>query len=159
LSDSAARRIADLGKNLGQKPSIRPKDVGATSTIGGSAHERRVEPHASSGSSKTTMLAVAVLSAAVAGGSAYYFARGSGAAPSVTASVPFVTASVAVVPAEAKVSTADGPLSVVNGSATLRGRPGETLNVTVEHQGTVKTFAVSLGSDGIASPTRLVLSP
>ncbi|MDF3065576.1 MAG: Protein kinase [Polyangiaceae bacterium] len=159
LSDSAARRIADLGKNLGQKPSIRPKDVGATSTIGGSAHERRVEPQAPGGSSKTTMLAVAVLSAAVAGGSAYYFARGSGAAPSVTASVPVVTASIAVVPAEAKVSTADGPLPVVNGSATLRGRPGETLNVTVEHQGTVKTFAVSLGSDGIASPTRLVLSP
>jgi len=170
LSDSAARRIADLGKNLGQKSASKAKEVGATSTIGGSAHERAIERKKASGSSKTAMVSVAVLSAAVAGGSAYYFARGLNAAsplgpalmpaPSApAAAVAAVTAQVVVIPAQARVSTPEGTVPVIGGVATLRGQPGETLSVTVEHQGTRKTFPVSLGSDGIATPGRLVLVP
>jgi serine/threonine protein kinase len=174
LSDSAARRIADLGKNLGQKSASKAKEVGATSTIGGSAHERAIERKKAGGSSKTAMVSVAVLSAAVAGGSAYYFARGLNAAsplgpalvpaPSapaepIAAAITAVTAQVVVIPAQARVSTPEGAVPVIGGVATLRGRPGETLSVTVEHQGTRKTFPVSLGSDGIATPGRLVLVP
>lgn len=48
-------------------------------------------------------------------------------------------------------------LPVVAGIATLRGLPGETLNVTVQQGAASKTFSVSLGSDGIATPGRLVL--
>jgi serine/threonine protein kinase len=160
LSESAARRVADLGKKLDKKPSVRAQEVGPTSTIRGSAHERAVER---GGSSRSAMLAVALLSAAVAGGSAYYFARGSNPPPPVTPAaplpLPLISASVAIEPPEAQASTSQGPLPVVGGTSTLRGRPGETLQVTLQHQGTTKTFAVSLGSDGIASPSRLVLSP
>lgn len=162
LSDSAARRIADLGKNLGQKSSIRPPEVGASSTIGGSAHERHVERKAGGGSSKSAMLGVALLSAAVAGGSAYYFARAAGGVTgpaTATAIASAVSARVEVVPPEAKVSSAAGALTVVDGKVTLHGHAGESLDVTVEHQGTIKTFPVSLGSDGVASPSRLVLAP
>jgi serine/threonine protein kinase len=157
LSDSAARRIADLGKNLGQRPHT--KEVGATSTIGGSAHERAVaRPASSGGVSKTAMLFVALLSAAVAGGSAYFFARGGAAAP-VPAAVTTIAARVQVVPADAKLTAPEGTVPIVAGVATLHGKAGETLNVTIEHAGTIKTFSVSLGSDGIATPGRLVLVP
>jgi serine/threonine protein kinase len=157
LSDSAAQRIADLGKNLGQKPVA--KDVGPSSTIGGSAHQRRVERTAG-GASKGAMLGVALLSAAVAGGSAYFFARGHGATPAPVAaptSASAVAATVQVVPADARVVTRDGVIAVVAGVASLRGQPGETLNVTVQQGAASKTFSVSLGSDGIATPGRLVL--
>jgi serine/threonine protein kinase len=157
LSDSAARRIADLSKNLGQKAPVKAKEVGATSTIGGSAHERAVERKPAPSSGKGAMFLVALLSAAVAGGSAYYFARGSSAgAPAALAPLPI---KLQVVPADARVSTPEGAVAVVDGVATVRGRPGETLSVTVEHNGTNKTFAVSVGSDGLATPGRLVLSP
>ena len=39
----------------------------------------------------------------------------------------------------------------------VRGQAGETLNVTVQHGTNSKTFSVSLGSDGIATPGRLIL--
>jgi len=159
LSDSAARRIADLGKNLGQKPAT--KEVTAGVTIGSTARERRAERAA--GTSKGAMLGVALLSAAVAGGSAYFFARGNGNAPASTSApapanaAAAVAASVQVVPADARVVTRDGVIPVVAGLATLRGLPGETLNVTVQQGAASKTFSVSLGSDGIATPGRLVL--
>ena len=105
------------------------------------------------------MLAVALASAAVAGGAAYYFARSPGAAPAAATSAPAraLAVTVQVVPADARVVTRDGVLPVVGGVATLRGQAGETLNVTVQHGTGSKTFAVSLGSDGIATPGRLVL--
>jgi hypothetical protein len=53
--------------------------------------------------------------------------------------------------------TRDGMIPVVAGVATLHGRAGETLNVTVQQGAVSKTFSVSLGSDGIATPARLVL--
>ena len=163
LSDSAARRIADLGKNLAVKPA--PKEVGATSTIGGSAHERAVERRNGGGASKSAMLGVALLSAAVAGGSAYFFARGRGAAPvptaapAVVAGAGIINAHVQIVPANASVRTPEGAVAVVDGVATLRGQAGQTLSVTVEQGATSKTFSISLGSDGIATPGRLVLAP
>jgi hypothetical protein len=164
LTDSAARRIADLGKNLGQKPEVM--EVGATSTIGGSAHERAVD-RGGSGVSKSAMLGVAVISAAIAGGSAYFFARGHNPAPTpapaaadvAPAAAGAVSAHVQIVPGDAKVLTTDGAVPVVGGEATLRGHAGETLSVTVQSGALSKTFAVSLGSDGIATPGRLVLAP
>lgn len=156
LSDSAARKIADLGQNLDKKASPHPEQLGGRSTVGGGANGRAVEK---SGSSKTAMVVVALLSAGLAGGSAYYLARGVSAPSPVRQAPPLVTASLAVVPPSANVSTPGGALPVLDGKTTVHGRPGETLQVTVEHQGTTKTFAVSLGSDGIASPSRLVLTP
>jgi hypothetical protein len=108
------------------------------------------------------MLGVALLSAAVAGGTAYFFARGNnGSAPLATSAAAQaaspIAASVQVVPADARVVTRDGVLPVVAGITTLRGLPGETLNVTVQQGAASKTFSVSLGSDGIATPGRLVL--
>jgi serine/threonine protein kinase len=158
LSDSAAQRIADLGKNLSQKPSA--KEVGAVSTIGGSAHERAVTARGSTGASKGAMLAVAVLSAAIAGGSAFYLARESAptVAPATTSEVR-VSARVQVLPQDATLLARGASVPVVNGEATLQGHAGETLSVTVEHGGASKSFTVSLGSDGIATPGRLVLAP
>ena len=158
LSDSAARRIADLGKNLGPKqPSKAPP---AAVTISPAARERHSER--SAGTSKSAMLGVALLSAAVAGGTAYFFARGNGNAggepvSASAAASSAVAASIQVVPADARVVTRDGVLPVVAGQATLRGLAGETLNVTVQQGAASKTFSVSLGSDGIATPGRLVL--
>ena len=68
-----------------------------------------------------------------------------------------ITADVQVVPGEARVTTRDGVIPVVAGVATLRGQAGETLSVTVQQGAISKTFTVSLGSDGIATPGRLVL--
>jgi hypothetical protein len=48
---------------------------------------------------------------------------------------------------------------VVNGEATLHGRVGEALTVTLQQGAASRTFSVSLGSDGIATPGRLVLAP
>jgi serine/threonine protein kinase len=161
LSDSAARRIADLGKNLAAKPIVK-QNIGAASTIGGSAQERTVERRSNSGgggASKLAMLAVALLSAAVAGGSAYFFARGHAAPAPVAPATDAVVASVQVTPPDARVSTPTGAVPVAGGVATLRGKAGETLSVTVQHGTSSKTFLVSLGSDGIATPGRLVLSP
>jgi serine/threonine protein kinase len=159
LSDSALRGIAELGKNLGTKPAV--PEIGASSTIGGDA--RRRKPEKSAGASKTAMLGVALLSAAVAGGSAYFFARGVnlGATPAPAtgpaATTDLVAARVQIVPADARVVTRDGVLPVVAGVATLRGQAGETLNVTVQQGATSKTFSVSLGRDGVATPGRLLL--
>jgi hypothetical protein len=47
----------------------------------------------------------------------------------------------------------------VGGEVILRGRAGESLSVTVQQGATKKNFTVSLGSDGIATPGRLVLAP
>jgi hypothetical protein len=107
------------------------------------------------------MLGVALLSAAVAGGSAYFFAargRAPAAGPPTSATAP-VAANVQILPPDAQVSTAAGAVPVVGGVATLRGSPGQTLSVTVQHGSSSKTFSVSLGSDGIATPGRLVLTP
>jgi hypothetical protein len=155
LSDSAARRLAELGKSPGQKPV---KEVVAGATIEAKARQPRAEP-ASGGASKSAMLGVAVLSAALAGGSAYYFARGRGAsAPAApSAATSSIEARVQVVPADARVVTRDGMIPVVAGVATLHGQAGETLNVTVQQGAISKTFSVSLGSDGIATPGRLAL--
>jgi serine/threonine protein kinase len=163
LTDSAARRIAQLGKNLPQKPIVK-QNIATASTSGGSAHERASgrRSSAGSGASKGAMLGVALLSAAVAGGSAYFFARGRApqATPAAaTAAIAAVAANVRITPADARVSTPSGAVPVVGGVATLRGKPGETLSVTVEHGTSSKTFSVSLGSDGIATPGRLVLAP
>jgi serine/threonine protein kinase len=155
LSDTAARRIADLGKNLAKLPPA--ETIGATSTIGNSTHERAVEARASSG--KGAMLLVALASAAIAGGSAYFLARAHVEQPSSTAPAEpsIITASVQIVPGQARVTTHDGVVPVVAGVAQLRGQAGQTLSVTVQHGPASKTFAVSLGSDGIATPGRLVL--
>ena len=159
LSDSAARRIADLGKNLGQKSATQ--DIGSVSTI--AASSRSLDRSGPSGASgKGAMLAVALLSAGIAGGTAYFFARGRGATPEVTAApvpVAAVNARVQIVPGDARVITRDGVLPVENGTVTLRGHAGDTLNVTVSQGAASKTFSVSLGSDGIATPGRLVLQP
>jgi hypothetical protein len=108
------------------------------------------------------MLGVALLSAAVAGGSAYFFGRNHGApAPSVApAAAPAPTSvqtRVQISPADALVLTNDGAVPVVNGEATLRGAPGQTVSVTVQRGTASRTFSVSIGSDGIASPSRLAL--
>jgi serine/threonine-protein kinase len=158
LSDSALRGIAELGKNLGPIPI---PEIGASSTIGGDA--RRRKPEKPAGASKTAMLGVALLSAAIAGGSAYFFARGInlGAAPapavSLASATGVVAAQVQIVPADARVVTRDGVLPVVAGMATLRGQAGEILNVTVQQGAASKTFSVSLGRDGVATPGRLLL--
>jgi serine/threonine protein kinase len=157
-SDSAAHRIADLGKNLAPKLAPKPivkQDIGTASTTKGRAVERN-RPGA--GASKGAMLGVALLSAAVAGGSAYFFARGA-AFQAPAAGTSAIAATVQVTPTDASVSTPHGPVPVANGTATLRGKPGETLSVTVQHGTSSKTFSVSLGSDGVATPGRLVLAP
>jgi hypothetical protein len=48
-------------------------------------------------------------------------------------------------------------IPVVAGIATLHGQAGETLNVTVQQGAVSKTFSVSLGRDGVATPGRLIL--
>jgi serine/threonine protein kinase len=161
LSDTAARRIADLGKNLAQKAPV--PEIGVSTTIGGKDEKRATEAKAAS-SSRGAMLGVALLSAAVAGGSAYFFARGHLAPPAVAPpSAPSangtVTADVQIVPSDALVLTSDGAVPVVGGTASLRGQAGQMLSVTVQHAGISKTFSVSLGSDGLATPARLVLGP
>jgi serine/threonine protein kinase len=160
LSDSAAERIANLGKNPSTKPS--GNEVGATSTIRGSAHERAVARPSSAGASKTAMFGVALLSAAVAGGSAFYLARSAAPAASpalpVAASSP-ITARVQIVPPDARVVARGAEVPVVDGEASLQGQAGETLSVSLQQGTASKTFAVSLGSDGIATPGRLVLAP
>jgi hypothetical protein len=105
------------------------------------------------------MLLVALASAAIAGGSAYFLARAHVEQPSSTAPAEpsIITASVQIVPGQARVTTHDGVVPVVAGVAQLRGQAGQTLSVTVQHGPASKTFAVSLGSDGIATPGRLVL--
>ncbi|HKY39491.1 MAG TPA: serine/threonine-protein kinase [Polyangiaceae bacterium] len=156
LSDSAARRIADLGKNLGQKAQVI--EIGSVSTI--AASSRSVARPGAGGSGKGAMVAVAVLSAAIAGGTAYYFAHGAPAeAPPVAAASASaaVNARIQVVPADARVITRHGVLPIVEGEVVLRGQAGDTVNVTVSQGAISKTFAVSLGSDGIATPGRLVL--
>jgi serine/threonine protein kinase len=165
-SDSASRRVRDLRQNAG--PSRPHPREPPPSTIGGSAQERPLERGGGGiGASKTAMLAVALLSAAIAGGSAYFLARASGgalpAAPKVATAPPTsptaISARIAVVPSDASVRTAEGPVEVVNGEATLHGRVGEALTVTLQRGAASKSFTVSLGSDGIATPGRLVLAP
>ncbi|HEX2871356.1 MAG TPA: serine/threonine-protein kinase [Polyangiaceae bacterium] len=153
-ADAAAQRLPSLSKGLA--PNAGEKAPVAAAIVG--KPRVRAEP-ARSGASSSAMLAVALVSAAVAGGAAYYFARGSSAAPAPAKSAPAraIAATVQVVPADARVVTRDGVLPVVGGVATLRGQAGETWNVTVQHGAGSKTFSVSLGSDGIATPGRLVL--
>jgi hypothetical protein len=156
LSDTAARRSADLGKNQAKLPAA--ETIGASSTIGNSAKARAAKR--GGGTGKGAMLFVALVSAAIAGGSAYFFARARALEPAgsaAPAAPSVITASVQIVPSEARVTTRDGVVPVVAGVATLRGQAGETLSVTVQRGAVTKTFAVSLGSDGIATPGRLVL--
>jgi serine/threonine protein kinase len=160
LSDSAARRIADLGKNLGQKGGAK-SEIGTVSTIAASSRSVDRDRGAAS-SGKGAMLAVALLSAAIAGGTAYFFARGrSVAQPAATAALlpAGISARVQVVPGDVRVATREGVLPVTGGEVMLRGQPGDTLSVTVSRGSVSKTFTVSLGSDGIATPGRLVLEP
>jgi serine/threonine protein kinase len=159
LSDTAMRGIAELGKNL--PPKSGAPQIGTPVVIDGDTRKRK--PEKATGASKSAMFGVALLSAAVAGGSAYFFARSvsNGGAPATSASpsapARVVAAPVQVLPADARVVTRDGVLPVVGGVATLRGQAGETLNVTVQRGSSSKTFAVSLGSDGVATPGRLIL--
>jgi hypothetical protein len=156
-SDSAARRVAAVSKSTALEPSVQ--ETFAAPNLSRSAKDRATRD-ASTGAGKGTMLGVAVLSAAIAGGSAYFFARGrEPAAPIASSAAPTVAASVQVLPADARVSTPAGAVPVSGGVATLRGKPGEALSVTVQHGPASKTFSVSLGSDGIATPGRLVLTP
>ncbi len=176
MSDSAARRIAGLGQNLAQRRGGDTISERPPSTMSGSVQERAVERR-DNGASKGAMIAVALLSAAVAGGSAYFFGRGSAApptgaleltpaptststsAPAHSSASPAISARIQIVPGDATLSTAEGPVPVVSGEATLHGHVGEALTVTVRHGTNAKTFTVSLGSDGIATPGRLVLAP
>ena len=159
LSDTAMRGIAELGKNL--PPKSAASQMGTPVVIDGDARKRK--PEKATGASKSAMFGVALLSAAIAGGSAYFFARsasnGGAPSPSTSNGAParVVAATVQVLPADARVVTRDGVLPVVAGVATLRGQAGETLNVTVQRGSSSKTFAVSLGSDGVATPGRLNL--
>jgi serine/threonine protein kinase len=157
LSDSAARRIAELGKNLAPKPEIKEIAVPSKRNSIGPTRST-VAPSESTGGGKAAMLAVAILSAAIAGGGAYFFARGRVASPAGAAAA-LVSARVQIVPGAASVTTATGPVSVVDGVATLQARAGETLSITLSQGALSKTFSVSVGSDGVASPARLVLSP
>jgi serine/threonine protein kinase len=156
-SDSAAGNATEPNKSA---PKQAVQDIGSSTSLRRNAKERAAA-NPSSGASKGALLGVALFSAAIAGGSAYFFARGgSPAAPVVPSSAAaVVAASVQIVPANAQVSTAAGAVPVAGGIATLRGKPGETLSVTVQHGPASKTFLVSLGSDGIATPARLVLAP
>jgi hypothetical protein len=153
FSDSAARGIAGLAEKVAPKPAV--SEIGVSSTIGGA--KARAAPDARAGASRAAMLGVALLSAAVAGGSAYFFARGP--APASVGATAAIAVEVQVLPPDARVSTAAGAVPVVGGVATLRGKPGETLSVTVQHGSSSKIFPVSIGSDGVASPGRLVLVP
>ncbi len=157
-SDSASRRTAELGQEVAPKPVVQ--EIGPSPSLSRSAKDRAGRD-TSSGASKGALLGVALFSAAIAGGSAYFFARGGAAsAPVVNSGAEaVVSARVQVVPADAQVSTGAGPVPVAAGVFTLRGKPGETLSVTVQHGPASKTFSVSLGSDGIATPGRLVLTP
>lgn len=156
-ADSVSRRAAEL-RDSAPKPAVQ--EIGSSPSLRRNAGDRAVRD-TNSGVSKGALLGVAVFSAAIAGGSAYFFARGGApAAPGVPSSAAAaIAASVQVVPADAQVSTAAGSVPVAGGIATLRGKPGETLSVTVQHGPASKTFSVSLGSDGIATPGRLVLAP
>jgi eukaryotic-like serine/threonine-protein kinase len=127
--------------------------------------------------SKSTLAVVALASAVVAGGGAYLFARAHAplaaspaaqrlaspsavpVAPETAAALPRVSATVRITPPEASVTTPSGPVQVVAGVATLTGRAGEILNVTVSHGGTTRAYAVSLGSDGVATPGQLPVGP
>jgi serine/threonine protein kinase len=160
LSESAARRIADLGKPLVKKVVV--EEISPPSSIAGSAHERAVDRMSHPGSSKGAMLGVAVLSALIAGGSAYYLARGhaqQAPASVAPANSGLVTARIQITPADARVSTPSGPVPVAGGFVTLQGKAGESLSVTVQRGNASKTFSVSLGSDGFATPARLDLAP
>ncbi|HYP88036.1 MAG TPA: serine/threonine-protein kinase, partial [Polyangiaceae bacterium] len=72
LTDSAARRMANLSVNLGKSHPPRAIELGPPI-----ADSRPARPADGEGVSKSAMFAVALLSAAVAGGGAYFFARGS----------------------------------------------------------------------------------
>ena len=155
-ADAAAQRLPSLAKGLA--PSATEKAPVAAAIVGKS-RGRAEPPRGGGGASSSAMLVVALASALIAGGTAYYFARSRNAAPAAatSATARSISVTVQVVPADARVVTRDGVLPVVGGVATLRGQAGETLNVTVQHDAASKTFAVSLGSDGIATPGRLVL--
>jgi eukaryotic-like serine/threonine-protein kinase len=160
LSESAARRIAELSKPMPKK--VVAEAISPPSSSAGSAHARARDIKSSPGSSKGAMLGVAVLSALVAGGSAYYFARAHSqpTPPAVAPSAPdLVTARIQISPADARVFTPSGAVPVASGFATVQGKPGETLSVTLQLGSASKTFSVSLGSDGTATPARLVISP
>jgi serine/threonine protein kinase len=157
LSDSAARRMAELSKNLPKNPEPQRVLSVPAPRMSERAAERRTNRPDASGGGKGTMFAVALLSAAIAGGGAYFFARGRIARAPAAASA--VSARIQIVPGAASVTTPSGSVSVVDGVATLQGRAGETLSVTLSLGSLSKTFSVSLGSDGVASPARLELSP
>lgn len=153
MSDSAVRDLAALGKS--QSPTLISHAIGPSSS---SDSRRRRRPEQGGGASKSAMLGVALLSAAVAGGAAYFLARSSSPQPApAVPSAAVVTAHVQIVPADARVITRDGVVPVVDGAATLRGQAGETLSVTLQRGAVGKAFSVSLGSDGIATPGRLIL--
>jgi serine/threonine-protein kinase len=152
LSQAAAQRAASPSQP--SKPPQIELEIAATSTIGGDKKPRAKE-RSGSGSA---MLAVALLSAALAGGSAYYFARHSGAPePAAPVTITNVLARVQIEPSDATVITPEGNVPVLAGEVVLRGRAGETLRVTLQRGPASKTFSVSLGSDGLASPARLSL--
>jgi serine/threonine protein kinase len=176
LPESASHRIAGQSKDIDRRRDERPKADPPPAVSRGQAPTRPRDAQAPArprdaqaparrdGASKGAMLGVALLSAAIAGGSAYFLARGSAAPPSEPAperaqTPDSVSARVEVVPTDATLSTAQGPVPVSNGEATLHGHVGEALTVTLRRGTASKTFTVSLGSDGIATPGRLVLAP
>ncbi len=158
LSDSATRRIAALGKDLGRQ--AHANDLGKLSTLGGGGHERAVER--ARGGGKATLVGVALLSATLAGGLAYFLGRGRSVDPAVSGATPSRTAlnvRVQVAPEGVNVTTRDGAVPISGGEIILRGAPGETLEVALDHAGLSRKFSVSIGGDGLAKPSRLVLTP
>jgi serine/threonine-protein kinase len=159
LSDSAMRGVANLSGNASAKPAL--EEIGASSTIGGDARPKK--PRKPAGSGRGAMLGVAVLSAAVAGGSAYFFARNvdhgaaSTAPPRPARASGPVMARVEIMPTDSRVITREGVLPVEAGAVTLRGQAGDTVSVTLERGPVRRTFSVTLGPGGIATPNRLVL--
>jgi hypothetical protein len=163
-----ARRV-ELMDPLKQ-PSLSSKLIAATKT-----QARRVQRGGKRGALKS-MLIAGLVSAAIAAGVVLYVAdhdldsarhaavegyeRASASlAKALQSRATEVNARVLVVPEGAKVTTRDGPIPVLNGEVLLRGLPGETLEVVLEYRGAKSTFSVSLGRDGLARPSRLVLTP
>jgi tRNA A-37 threonylcarbamoyl transferase component Bud32 len=153
-----------------KQPSLSAKLIAVTKS-----QALRVQRGGLGGALKGALIA-GLASAAIAGGVVLYatghdlesarvaaveaWEWASGSVPKAPQSgVTEVTARVLVVPDAAKVTTRDGPIPVVNGEVLLRGLPGETLEVELEYAGAKSTFSVSIGDDGLPTPSRLVLTP
>jgi serine/threonine protein kinase len=160
-----------------QKPrsKAREKSVHKAPATGG-ARSHRVHRGPARGKRTFTRIAVGLLFLAIAAGAIAFIAAGlsfeqarvklleryeratAAAATTRLLGATEVTAYVQVIPTGAKVMTRDGALPVVNGEVALRGAPGDTLEVILEHAGASRRFSVSLSGDGVATPSRLDLA-